>query len=398
MGKEQRTDNKKMPAAAWDLLYLAACALHDRAPEEDRVALMDLDRLCRMGVFHNMAAMICMPLERTESFKSADASTVQKWTMEKGKAIRKNMLLDASREQVLTAMEAAGIWYMPLKGSVLQYMYPCYGMRQNGDVDILYDVSCHKKLRRVMENLGFRTEELNKKYHDVFVKPTAGCFEMHGRLFDKASPTLCQYYRGVRDRLIVDEGLEYGRHFSDEDFYIYMIAHMYRHYLNAGAGFRYLADIYVYIWKKGDALDWNYVTSEADKLGMASFEAKMRALSRKIFGENALSNPPALTEKEKTLLADFALSGVYGTSKGLVERKMQEMHIDGGTPGAAVRRRYIVRRLFPDMDWYRRHKPFLAKHKVCIPFFLVYRVFRQLFRYRKSLKTELGALRDIGGK
>ncbi len=38
----------------------------------------------------------------------------------KKKSIRKNCLLDIERTSILADMEQHGIWYMPLKGSILK--------------------------------------------------------------------------------------------------------------------------------------------------------------------------------------------------------------------------------------------------------------------------------------
>lgn len=397
MSERQRNNKEiQMPQQAWDMLYLASCALNGRKPDEDKVAQMDLDSLRKMSMYHKVEAMICMALEETETFRNSDLFLVQRWKQEKGKAIRKNMLLDAARKQVLAAMEAAGIWYVPLKGSILQYMYPRYGMRQNGDVDILYDASCQKRLKSVMEGCGFVAESVGKEYHDIYIKPSVCDFEMHTMLAGKDSPEIYSYYKNVQKRLLYDEESEYGRHFGDEDFYIYNVAHMFKHFMSSGTGFRPLADIYVYLDRKGGELDWEYVRREAEALGMAKFEKGMRMLCRKIFGNGEMPEPSEFSQKETALLAELAQAGVYGTQQGRVERKMEELRIEKVTLGTARGRiKYILKRLFPDMEWFRRHEPFCAEHKICIPFFLVYRVVRQLFRYRKSLGKELRTLHNM---
>ena len=58
---------------------------------------------------------------------------------------------------------------------------------------------------------------------------------MHRSLFGKGHETKMQeYYSDIKARLIPNEGSKYGYHFSPEDFYIYMIAHEYCHYLING--------------------------------------------------------------------------------------------------------------------------------------------------------------------
>lgn len=400
MSEKQTTHGKEMSQDAWDLLYLMDCALNGSKPEEDRVVRMNLEKLRRMSVFHNIEVMICMALEETEAFRSAGASVVQEWKKGKGKSLRKSMLMDAAKEQVLAEMEAAGIWYMPLKGSILQDLYPHYGMRQKGDIDILYDTACRDKLKSVMKKCGLEPDHADT-HHEVFLKPSVCYFEMHSALFGKGEfrfRRMHEYYKEIHGRLLGDEESRYGRHLSDEDFYIYMVAHMYKHYRSVGTGLRSLADVYIYIWKKEDGLDWDYIMTELGKLGLETFETEVRGLSRKLFGADAPAERPKLTDDEESMLSEFVSAGVYGTSRGKVERRMKEVRIEDGTLDAGSRRRYIFRRMFPDMEWFRTYKPFYAKHKICIPFFLVYRIFRQLFCYRKGLMSELHTLREMGKK
>lgn len=41
----------------------------------------------------------------------------------------------------------------------------------------------------------------------------------------------------------------YEKHFSREDFYIYLVAHEYKHYFLGGTSLRSLADTYIYLKK-----------------------------------------------------------------------------------------------------------------------------------------------------
>ena len=47
---------------------------------------------------------------------------------------------------------------------------------------------------------------------------------------------MTEYYQDVKSHLILDEGSRYGYHFSDEDFYLYMLAHEYKHFSGSGTG------------------------------------------------------------------------------------------------------------------------------------------------------------------
>ena len=154
MSRMQEKTHVQMEKEAWTVLYLMACALHGEKPDNSRFTEINLNEIYQISKFHGIEAMIFMALEKTEILADAEPSLVQNWKEAKEKAIRKNMLFDVERQQILEELEQAGIWYMPLKGVILQNLYPKYGMRQMVDNDILYDANNQKEVAALMKKRG----------------------------------------------------------------------------------------------------------------------------------------------------------------------------------------------------------------------------------------------------
>ena len=232
--------------SAEDMIALTACALNGTVPDRALTERLNLPQLFEVCQAHNLTACAAYALE-SAGVKSSDFSQA------KEKAIRKNILLDAERIKILHALEEAQIWYMPLKGAILKDWYPKLGMRQMTDNDILCDSTKRAKIRDIMYGMGFTCEEYGKGKDDAYKKPPVYNMEMHAELFmitqDKR---LYDYYADVKSRLLPDENSSYGYHFTREDFYLYMIAHEYKHYTYSGTGVRFLADTYVFFKKCGD--------------------------------------------------------------------------------------------------------------------------------------------------
>lgn len=165
------------------LLYLMACALQGVSAREEVLADADLKQLLIMARKHSVASMVCMALEKTAIFANADEATKKQWIDAKNKAIRKNMLLDAERKTILHELETQGIWYMPLKGSILKDWYPKPGMREMADNDILFDPSGREQVREIFQNRGYKTVSFRKGNHDVYEKAPIYNFKMHVSLF-----------------------------------------------------------------------------------------------------------------------------------------------------------------------------------------------------------------------
>lgn len=360
-----------MKQAGYDMLYLTVCALNGKKPDMSRIKDTDLEKLFQMCSFHSLTAAVCTALE------SAGAELTGKWSEAKAKAIRKNILLGSEMAKICGFMEKQGIWHMPLKGAVLKELYPELGMRQMSDNDILYDPAFRQQVRRFMEENGYTAKDDGSSYRDAYIKPPVYNFELHTALFRESS-SFSGYYADVRERLVGDGG--FGLRFKDEDFYIYMVAHEYKHYSYGGAGLRSLADFYVYR-KAFPDLDMRYIEAELESLGIADFGRETAALAEKLF-----SAPFAeLSESERESLEYRIFSGTYGTVKNAVKKKI------GSVSGA----KYLLRRIFPDMEHYRRHYPFFYRHKLLLPAAWLYRLVRAVISGRKRIWSELKVIAKI---
>lgn len=373
------------------LLYLMRCALQNTAPSP--IAELDYERLYNLSASHSVTAMTAMALESgdllTENYATPEC--IKKWKDAKVKAVRKNILLDAEREAIFQHFEEQGVWYMPLKGSILKDMYPKMGMRQMADNDILFDPAYQYPLKAYMESRGYQVILFAESNHDVYEKLPVYNFEFHTALFSEyLYPEWAAHYEDVKLRLKKDEENGFGYHFSDEDFYLYLLIHGYKHYTLSGTGIRFLSDIYVFLREKGQLLDWEYVKKELEILKIQEFEAKTRELAEKLFGDNEVYS---LVGEEEKILKYLMGAGTYGTLKNRVNRELEGIQKNGGPVTAWTKIRYAWKRLFPDRTFMKAYAPFCRKHEWSIPFFRIYRLINAVIFRRKTIKNELGAMK-----
>lgn len=361
----------------FDLIYLCQCAVNDIAPDEDRVSKMNTEELYRLSRRHMVTALAACGLEKagmlTEDFSKA-----------REKAVRKNLFLDLERKKLFSNFEKTGIWYMPLKGSVLKDMYSAAGMRQMSDNDILYDSGFQNTVKEYFASQGYEVASFSKGNHDVYKKQPVLNFEMHNTLFSQSSgEDIYNYYLNVKDRLLKDDDNEYGYHFSDDDFYIYIVCHEYKHFSGAGTGIRSLLDTYVFLREKSDFLNWDYITGECRNLGVYDFEKNNRELALKVFGESGFDGDE-LSDEESQHLEMYVDFGIYGSRENLVRSGMKKFADKTGSTSGV---RYMLSRIFPDMNFYKANYPLAYKYKILIPFCAVFRIFRAaLFRRKRVLK------------
>lgn len=375
------------------LIYLMACSLQGTKPEEALLANIDMEALLRLAKAHSVSAMVCMALEQTDAFQYAAETTRLKWLDAKNKAVRKNMLLDAERHQLEKEFAEHGIWYMPLKGSILKDWYPKFGMREMADNDILFDASKRKEVKAIFQGRGYTVKGYNKGNHDEYEKPPIYNFEMHVSLFNGTYKELTEQYENVKEHLLPVDGTAYQFAFTPEDFYVFVLAHAHKHYSYSGTGIRTLADIYIMNQKLGGTMNWEYVDSELRGLGIFSYERESRELAQKLFGIAELPTEANLSEAEQQMLAYYLGASTYGTIENRTLNQMQKLQPDGGAITAHTKRKYLLSRIFPGREWCKACAPTVYKYPVLLPFFWVWRLTVKGVKRRTIVKQELEAIK-----
>ena len=380
------------------LLYLMACALQGVSAREEILADADLKQLLIMARKHSVASMVCMALEKTAIFADADEAAKKQWLEVKNKAVRKNMLLDAERKAILHELEIQGIWYMPLKGSILKDWYPKPGMREMADNDILFDPSGREQVWEIFQNRGYKTVSFGKLNHDVDEKAPIYNFEMHVSLFLGRYKELAEQYENVKELLLPVDGTAYQFAFTPEDFYVFALAHAHKHYSHSGTGVRTLADIYVMDRHLGDIMDRDEVEQKLTQLGIAEYEQHSRVLAEKLFSAVRPLAEIELTEDEKEMLLYYCVATTYGTFDNRVNNRLHDLQENSEDITLWTKLKYCGVRLFPGREFCKLYYPFVYRHPWTLPFFWVWRIVDKGITHRRKVKQELKALKAVSKK
>lgn len=372
-------------------LYLTACALNGEPASAEQV---DFDALWALAQGHNLTALIAKALKDTAAFRNTDEKERHRWTNALNNNIKKTMLFDAERKRLLAFFEANGIWYLPLKGAVLNGMYPSYGTREFADNDILIDAARCGDAKTYLLQHGYelRSDEFNA---DEYSKQPFYNFEIH-RTLAKKTPgreALYDYYKDVKSRLLPSKGAGYGFRFSDEDFYIYFIFHAFKHYDSRGTGFRTVADEYVLLRSDRLRPDFSRVEQVLKPLGLLEFERTLRGLAEKLLSEpNRLEQHlEQLTQDERDMLRFILSCSTFGSMDNMFQKEFERL-----SEGKSLsKRQYYLKRIFPPISSYQYTHPFVYRHKLVYPFFLAYRLAVNPIRHRQYLKEERKAIQRL---
>lgn len=169
------------------------------------------------------------------------------------------------------------------------------------------------------------------------------------------------------------EGNPWGRRFTPEDFFLYLLTHMYKHYCGSGTGLRSLTDVYLFCRIHGEEMDRALVEQGLEQLELTAFARQICSLSQKLFEGNA-----ALSREERSTLEYCLFSGTHGTARHHIQNQLQKMAGEGKAPTGKTKARYMLGRLFPDRAFMRKwcgsHAPFFLRHPRLLPLASWYRL------------------------
>lgn len=354
-----------------DVIYLCRVALGFVKPDKARVDGMDKDIIYNYAKRHSLSCLVAYGFEACGCVDEKSHEII-------AKAFRREIMFDNELKNIKAELDNAGIWFMPLKGAILKGYYPKPGMRTFSDYDILCDSNRMEDVKDIMVSLGYEVKGFGSVVHDNYIKKPCFNFEMHKRLFAKNNVnSRYEYYDDVKKSLVKTDGFEYA--FTDEDFYIYMMAHEYKHYMGAGTGIRSLIDTYVYLISK--KLDMDCIKRECEKMGIAEFEDKNRRLAI------ALMEGSELTDELMAMYEYIIGSGTYGNPDNCIAN---DIKIHGNSKFRYVMRRIMVpvRKSNPRYVDYERQYPFFYKHKIMLILLPGYRFVKACKRGRVAIEMK----------
>lgn len=183
----------------------------------------------------------------------------------------------AARE-IQEAFEHAGIRNQVLKGAVMKFIYPRPEMREMSDIDFMIYESSFDQAEKILLDMGYERVQA-VKHHVIYKKNPYLVLEMHWSLYEQTVDKEQFLYYRDQFRAKLKPGCKYSYEFTTEDFYVYLISHMAKHFYENGCGIRNLMDIYIYQQKYGDVMDKTQVAEELKKCGLTDFEYHAKKLA-----------------------------------------------------------------------------------------------------------------------
>lgn len=368
------------------LVHLLRCVLEKKKPVE-KPDEFTFEKLYKTAVFHNCEAMAFYGINMLQN--KPDETLFASWKRKRDQYVIMSINQLNQRDVVIKKLTGSGIRVLPLKGCLLKEMYPRAEYRQMADLDMLIEIKNAPKAREIMLSLGYKNVQYDNEAHDTYELPPYMNIELHTTMVS-SQYDYSKYYSNIWDRAfpVYDEsGISTGRYdLSWNDYYIFMIVHLAKHYYTSGTGIRTVMDIFVFLKKHGNDLDETYLKDEFSKLKLTEFRESVEALSMVWFGDGKYTS--ALEEMEKYIYT----SGAYGTFQQKIENKISDLTANSQSIGAA-KRKYFFKRMFMSYDVMCHSYRVLRKFPFLLPFCWIHRWFDALFKKRDAIKSEIEIMR-----
>lgn len=351
------------------------CPVAERKPDWEY-----LYKLCKA---HKIEAMVCNGVEHMAKEQQPPEKIMEKLKKKRKKEEFRDAIQQLSLEELLDAFETEGIDCIPLKGILMKQFYPDTSLRMMADLDILYRPEQEEDVHRILLSKGYDCDHKDESHNVYFRQPVMN-IEMHHRLMSEAS-WVSDYYERVWERAKLQEGKNHTYCFRWEDYYIFMLVHLCKHFRYGGSGIRSVVDIWMFMNQLENQLDWNYINGELKKIQMEAFDSHIRKLADIWFRGSSS------TEFYHTLTEFLVGSGVYGNIKNhRVHQVVKEDKNRGNIRLAQIRIKLRV--IFLPSKYMKMQYSWLEKYPILLPAAWMMRIFRTIFRKKGRASEVLRSL------
>ncbi len=357
------------------LIGLLVTALTEKRPQLPQGDI-DFDYLYKLSVQQKVEAMAYIGLSKLDNIPD---EVMDRFENEYKKEIAFEMIRHSEGRKILSSLEKTGIDCLPLKGWVIKDMYPMPAMRYMCDIDILFKEENAEKVRDVLQGLGYEAAEYGKN-PDVYMKKPILNIEMHKALIQDKT----DHFEKTWDRALKKDGCSHTYYMTAEDYYIYMSAHLRKHFFGSGTGVRSVCDIFVFLSRNKDKLDFAYIDEKLKNSGIYDFDMRVRELCDAWFGDGEMTDE----------LYGFGMKFLYGGAFGTKEVNMRnvaaaEISSVEGKSFLHKKIKYILRLIFPSLDVMKEEYPFLKRVPVLLPAAWIMRGFRSVFLKKGTVRNVL---------
>lgn len=364
------------------ILKLLKCAVSDNIPSAPS-ANLDWEQIFIYAKKHRILPTLYFGLQKLPESEKKHIPHFEQYQLTYQITLVQDANRNAETEMLKNRFEAVGIDYIFLKGSVTKHLYPDTAMRVMNDIDILYRNADTRTIQNIFIQSNYKLAKKEPKELAFINAALKVKIEMQTQLIDEGYKQWFAYLNNMWDKCTaINNSHEYKM--TDEDFYIYHIIHMAKHFKNGGIGLTHVLDIQILL-NTYKNLNRQYINYELSSIGLDVFEEKIRLLSSVWFG-NAVPHKDDFRTLE--LLESYIFAGGAFGAKSQQEINNIIARNAGGFS--------LIRKIFPSPDeMVDYYGSFLKKHPYLLPVYWIRLNFNRIFFNRKNSTASFKIMRQI---
>lgn len=359
------------------IIELLKCVITNTTPSAPDESL-DWDVVFNYAKIHRIVPILYSSIQKLPEDIKLKISNLEQYAL----AYKSNLVDDANRENeiaIITKLLASNdVDYILLKGSVTKHFYPDTSMRMMSDVDIFYRNADSKDIKTMLGENGYTQTKSTPKDAMYLSSNKLVKVEMQQSLLDDGFTDWLKYLDTIWDRCIKKTDNEYTM--TPEDFYIYHIVHMAKHFINGGIGLRHILDTWV-IKNHYQDLDSEYTEKIFKELSLDKFENKVTNLCKYWF-ENSIPSD----KKSIELLSEYIFeNGAFGN----ISQQSTNEAVNNSS-------KVIREKVFPSKQTMANYYgDVITNHPITIPFYWVRLTFERLFTNHNKTKSKIKTISNI---
>ena len=359
------------------ILELLKCAITNTTPSAPNESL-DWDVVFNYAKIHRIVPVLYFSIQKLPKDIKLKVTNLDQYKL----AYKSNLVDDANRENEISIitklLTSNDVDYILLKGSVTKHFYPDTSMRMMSDVDILYRNADSKDIKSLLEDNGYTQTKSTPKDAMYLSSNKLVKVEMQQSLLDDGFTDWLKYLDTIWDRCIKKTDNEYTM--TPEDFYIYHIVHMAKHFINGGIGLRHVLDIWV-IKNHYQDLDSVYTEKFFKELSLNKFENKVTDLCEYWFEDNIRSD-----KKTIDLISEYIFeNGAFGN----ISQQSANEAATGSTSSTKEK-------IFPSKQTMANYYgDIITNHPITIPFYWIRLTFERLFKNHDKTKSKIKTISNV---
>lgn len=324
---------------------------------------IDLSQLCKLALKNSVPSFLYLAIKN--GYVKVSDSTESSFKNVYMTHLVRDITQSEERDTIRKKFTEKNIDFMFLKGSHLKGLYPAPEFRYMVDMDILVHEKDIKKGYEILVNLGF-TKHLDNGKDIIFTKKPCLTIELHKMLFPE-DYFMHDYFTSVWNRTEKISSNEYKMSYND--LYVYTLAHLAEHYLEAGSCFRPMMDLFLLEKKVYEQLDFDYINDQFEQIGIDKFARKIRNLYHCMFSDSEYDDD--LKTMENYIVLGAPVKNAEASAKAALTQKSKIAS--------------LFEIAFPNFTHMKTRYPILKKVPFLLPIFWVIRIFQNTFTKDKVL-------------